>query len=261
MKSFGWAAIVALSLRIAQAQTAASAPNTQTPLTPPQPTPNSLSFGFGTTTFPTPIVAAQSITQGGGGFEGGNFTLTVRGTHDISSHWRIPVSVSTAFLRGDLIKTALIVPAPNDTTLTQFNISNSVDVFSAQVGIEYYDPQPLITLFGGADIMYSYITSATLNWIVEYDGSDIVHQTLPAMSRWGVVLRGGGECPLPIDNWYFDATAELGAINVLGRTDTLQLFTPTQESRDVSAARVANGQTGEDIATFIRFIVSVAYRF
>ncbi|HZV12674.1 MAG TPA: hypothetical protein VFA55_05620 [Candidatus Kapabacteria bacterium] len=252
---------------MAQAQNQTVADTTKhvvaTPLVPP-PVQNqtTISFGAGSTIFPTTIVATQRLGDGGGGIIGGNVTVNLKVTQDISPRWRIPVSLSLAFLRGNESFFHAEVVAVGDTEFRNYLLTNSVNMLNAQVGIEYYHPYQYVTPYGGADIMLTSLSQSTLDFTIQQTGQQIASpQSLPALTRWGAMLRAGAEFPLPQDGLYFDASVELGALNLLGRGNDYQLLTPTQLSFDDAKARVASGLTGEAVATFFRLLVKVAWKF
>lgn len=233
-----------------------------TPLTAPVVNQTTISFGVGSTIFPTPIVATQRLGDGGGGIIGGDITINVKATQDISPRWRIPVSLSLAFLRGNESFFHAEVVAPRDTEFRNYLLSNSVNMLNAQIGIEYYRPYEYVTPYGGVDLMFTELSQTTLDFTIQQTGQQLASpQSLPAVARWGALLRAGAEFPLPQDGLYFDASVELGAMNILGRGNSYQLMTPTQLSFDDAAARVASGQTGEAVATFFRLLVKVAWKF
>ncbi len=232
---------------------------------PPVSHPTLVTIGVGSTIFPTPILATQSLGGGGGGIIGSNITVNAAAKEDVAPHWRIPLSFSLAFLRGNEIFYHDDIASPGDTLADLYSLANSVNMASTQIGIEYYYASDYITPFIGADFMYNWIGETSLNFTIQRASGQTVESetnTLPAVSRFGAVLRAGADLPLPdLDGLYFSTTVEIGAANLIGRANDWQLFTATPQSQSVSAARVASGQTGEAVATFFRLLLSIGWKF
>ena len=224
-----------------------------------------VSFGVGTTMLPTNVLAAKRLGDGGGGIIGGQVTIGGTIVQEISAHWRIPVSVSIAFLRGEEQFYAREINGNNDTIGVARLLANQSNAFTLQAGIEYYERHELISPYFGADFAYNNIGFTSLTLTVPIRNETLLSQALPTSSRFGVVLHAGAEFPL-YDQFYYDVIGELGAFNLFGRSTgdkpaVGQLLSPTQVAFDQYAWRLAEGKSGEDAVTYFRILLKIAYRF
>lgn len=221
--------------------------------------------GFGTTILPTTVLASRRLGDGGGGFVGGNITVGVKVTHDFGPHWRVPLSLSLGFLRGSEEFWHRDVIAPGDTVGIARSLTNTANVSTFQVGAEYYEEHELVSPYVGADVAFMTVGQTTLDLSIPARGIQILHQTLPAVSRIGLVLRAGAELPI-YEQLYYDVSAEVGAFNLFGRSsgdkpEIGQLFVPTQLAFDQYKARTAEDKSGEDVVTYIRILLKLGWKF